>query len=127
MPIKVVLLVEHEASLRAILYACLTEFSPWKVISSNSIQAGIDLCAVDAPDAILLDASTAEADALIFVEQLKQYSKSQAIPILLLTDRASWFTKEQLNEMGFAGAIEKPFDPSTIPDQVSQLLRWKDI
>jgi CheY-like chemotaxis protein len=82
------------------------------------------LCQSTHPDAILLDTSTAEADALIFLEQLKQHSTSQSIPILLITARASWFTPNQLQDMGFTGAIAKPFNPCTLSTQVAQLLGW---
>jgi len=117
-----ILLIEHEDSLREVLYACLSEIGGWKVTLSNSIREGIDLCRSIRPDVILLDTSTSETDALIFIEQLKQHSINQAIPILLITARASWFTSEELYQMGFSGAIEKPFDPSTLVAQISHLL-----
>lgn len=124
MPTKSILLIEHEASIREVLHTCLIEFGGWRVTLSNSIQEGVDLCPTLCPDAILLDTSTSETDALIFLEQLKQYSITQSIPILLITARASWFTLRQLHQMGFAGAIAKPFNPSTISTQVSSLLGW---
>lgn len=126
MPTKSILLIEHEASIREVLHACFSEFGGWKVTISSSIQEGIDLCTTIHPDVILLDASTSEADALLFVEQLKQSSMTQLIPILLISARASWFTKDQLHQMGFAGAIPKPFNPSTLSAQVSCLLGWND-
>lgn len=121
---KSILLIEYEASIGEVLHTCLTEFGGWKVILADSIQEGIDLFMSIHPDVILLDTSTPETDALIFMEQLKQYSMSQSIPILLITARASWFSLKQLQQMGFAGAIAKPFNPSTLPAQVSQLLGW---
>lgn len=124
MAAKSILLIEQEASLAEILQICLSEFGGWKVVLSNSIQKGIDLCMANPPDAILLDTSTAEIDALIFVEQLKQHSMTQAIPILLITARANWFTPIQLNQMGFAGAITKPFNPFTLPAQIADTLGW---
>lgn len=124
MPARSILLIEYESSIREVLYACLSELGGWRVTVSNSIQGGVDLCMTTRPDAILLDTSTSEADALIFVEQLKHRSITQSIPILLITARASWFTPTQLQQMGFAGAITKPFNPSTLPAQVSHLLGW---
>ncbi len=126
MATKSILLIEHEASIREIVHTCLSEFGGWRVTLSNSIQEGVDLCTTLCPDVILLDASTSETDALIFLEQLKQCSMTQSIPILLITARASWFTLKQLYQMGFAGAIAKPFDPSTLSTQVSRLLGWSN-
>lgn len=123
---KSVLLIEHEASIREVLRICLSELGGWNVTLSDSIQEGINLCITACPDAILLDTSVFETDALLFVEQLKQHSMDKAVPILLITARASWFTLEQLHGMGFAGAITKPFNPSTLSVQVAQLLGWND-
>lgn len=124
MPVKSILLIAHEASLGEVLCTSLSVFSGWKVTLSNSIQLGIQLCTMFTPDAILLDTSTSEADALIFVEQLKQHSTIKSIPIVLITGRANWFNAGQLNQMGFAGAVTKPFDPSTLSAQIAQLLGW---
>jgi CheY-like chemotaxis protein len=124
MSMKSILLIEHEPSIGEVLSACLSEFGGWRVTLSNSIQVGVDLCETAHPDAILLDTSTSETDALIFVEQLKQHSITQSIPIVLLSSRANWFPPKQLREMGFVGAIAKPFNPTTVTDQIAQLLGW---
>ncbi|BAU63357.1 Response regulator receiver domain protein [Stanieria sp. NIES-3757] len=126
MSMKSILLIERESSIGEVLRTCLNEFGGWRVTLSNSIQEGVDLCIATCPDVILLDTSTSETDALIFIEQLKQHSFHQSIPILLITARASWFTLKQLREMGFAGAIAKPFNPSTLSTQISHLLGWSD-
>ncbi len=122
---KSILLIEPEISIREVLRTCLSEFGGWRVTLSDTIQEGIDLCMRISPDVVLLDTSSSETDAIIFSEQLKYYSMSQSIPILLITARANWFTLNQLHQMGFAGAITKPFNPSTLPDQVSNLLGWQ--
>ncbi len=126
MAVKSILLIEYEAGIREVLRASLNEFAGWEVTLASSIQEGIDLCMATRPDGILLDASTSETDALIFVEQLKQHSATQSIPILLISARASWFSLSELNQMGFAGAITKPFEPSTLPSQISRLLGWNN-
>lgn len=123
---KSVLLIENEASIGEVLRICLSELGGWKVTLATSIQEGIDRCVSDRPDAILLDTTVSETDALLFAEQLKQHSVDEAVPILLITARASWFTVDQLHLMGFAGAITKPFNPSTLSAQVAHLLGWND-
>lgn len=126
MSTKSILLIAHESSLREVLKTCLKELGHWKVTASDSIRQGIALCMANRPDAILLDTSTPEADALLFIERLKQYSIAHAIPILLITARAGWFTPAQFHEMGFAGVIAKPFDPATLTQQVASLVGWAD-
>ncbi|WP_088889091.1 response regulator [Leptolyngbya ohadii] len=122
MSAKAILLIEPELSLREVLSVCLRELGGWQVILSSSIQEGVQLCSAVQLDTILLDTSTAETDALLFTEQLKQHSVTRSIPILLMTARASWFTPKQLRQMGFAGAIAKPFNPSTLSAQIVGLL-----
>ncbi|NJN85166.1 MAG: response regulator transcription factor [Leptolyngbyaceae cyanobacterium SL_7_1] len=124
MPNKLILLIEPETSIREVLYACLSEFGGWRVTPVTSIREGVDACIATRPDVILLDTATSEIDALIFIEQLKQYSATASTPILLITARANWFTVKQLREMGFAGAITKPFNPSTVSTQISRLVGW---
>ena len=126
MATKSILLIEHEASLREVLAACLSELGGWKVMLSSSIREGISLCEQTHPHVILIDTSTPEIDALLFVEQLKTYSSRQSVPILLISSRASWFNPQQLREMGFAGAITKPFNPSTLPADIANLLNWTE-
>jgi DNA-binding response OmpR family regulator len=124
MATKSILLIEHEPSLREILRASLQEFGGWQVTLSSSLREGIYLCERTRPHAILIDTSAPEIDALLFVEQLKAYSFDQNIPILLISSRAGLFTEQQLHQMGFAGAISKPFNPSTLPAQIAHLLEW---
>lgn len=121
---KLILLIEHEVGIREVLRICLKEWGGWQVTLSDSIKAGLDLCSIIAPDVILLDASTAEPDGLLFSERLKQLSIAHSIPILVISARANWFTVLELNQMGFAGAITKPFNPATISAQVAHILGW---
>lgn len=123
---KLILLIEYEASLREVLGACLIELGGWDVTTARSIREGILLCEQKKPDVILVDTSTPEVDALLFIEQLKTCSHEQSIPVLLLSSRASWFTTEQLQQMGFAGAIKKPFIPSALLAYIENLIKPKD-
>ncbi|UNC18486.1 response regulator [Latilactobacillus sakei] len=117
-----ILLIENEAGLRDILGDCLSELGGWEVRLSESIQEGIVLCEEQRPDVILMDASTSENDAILLVEQLKQYSVSQSVPILLISSLANWFSLQEFRQMGFSGAISKPFNPSTLSSQVYRLM-----
>jgi DNA-binding response OmpR family regulator len=118
-----ILLIEHEDSLREVLGACLTELGGWDVTFSSSIREGIRLCEQKKPNAILLDTSIPETDVWFFIEQLKTYAHERSVPVLIISSRASWFTTEQLREMGFAGAIAKPFNPSTLPAYIENLIK----
>ncbi len=125
MSAKLILLIEPEASIREVLQTALSELAGWQVTPVSSIQQGTELCLRTCPDLILLDTSSSEADALLFIEQIKHHSLQKSVPIVLISARASWFTPKQFEQMGFAGAITKPFDPLTLAAQVASLLGWE--
>ncbi|RZM79430.1 response regulator [Leptolyngbya iicbica] len=126
MATRSILLIEHETSLREVLGACLRELGGWHVVLSDSIREGICLCEQQKPHVVLVDTSTPETDALLFIEQLKTHTHRQSIPILLISSRAVFFTADQLRQMGFAGAIAKPFNPSTLPHYIAKLMKWEE-
>lgn len=122
MPSNSILLIENEAGLRDVLGDCLRELGGWEVRLSGSVQEGIKLCEEKRPDVILIDASISERDAILLVEQLKQYSARQSVPLFLISSKANWFTLKEFHQMGFSGAISKPFNPSTLSSQVYHLM-----
>lgn len=123
---RLILLIEHEVGIREVLEACLRDLGGWRIVLARSIKEAINLCAQQRPDVILVDASTPEIDALLFIEELKVYSAEYFVPILLISSRANWLSSERLHQMGFAGAINKPFNPLTLSQRISQILGWSD-
>jgi CheY-like chemotaxis protein len=126
MAARLILVIEHEAGIRDVLEACLSDLGGWRIVLASSMNEAITLCAQQRPDAILIDTSTPEIDALLFIEELKVYSADYSVPILLISSRASWLSAEILHQMGFAGAINKPFNPLTLSQGISQILGWSD-
>ncbi|MBE9110016.1 response regulator [Nodosilinea sp. LEGE 07298] len=121
---RLVLVIEHEACIREVLEACLRDLGGWIIVLASSIKEGINLCEQQRPDVILIDTSTPEIDALLFIEELKFYSTKYFVPILLISSRANWLSAERLRQMGFAGVINKPFNPLTLSQHISQTLGW---
>lgn len=126
MAARLILLIEHEAGIREVLEACLRDLGGWRIMLASSMNKAINLCAQQRPDVILIDTSTPEIDALLFIEELKVYSAKYFVPILLISSRASWLSTERLHQMGFAGAINKPFNPLTLSQRITQILEWSD-
>ncbi|EKQ67036.1 response regulator with CheY-like receiver, AAA-type ATPase, and DNA-binding domains [Leptolyngbyaceae cyanobacterium JSC-12] len=129
MALRRILLIEHDEEIREVLRICLRYLAGWDVVSFGSPQESLDAIVSERPDAILLDTFLLKADSLGFVQKilgqtLQSNALTQSVPILLITDKASWFTKEQLCSLGIQGAIAKPFDPVTLPSQIAQILGW---
>ena len=120
---KLILLIDHESSVRTVLQVCLSQLGGWDVLSVSSLESGLATLDNRQPDAILLDSPVLEGNALPFFHKLRQ-RVATSVPILLITARAKWFSPQQLREMGVEGAILKPFNPMTLPAQVAALLDW---
>lgn len=121
---KLILLIDHEVSVREVLRVCLSSLGGWNVLSVASLQEGLNLLKTNTPDAILLDLPKVETDGFTFIQELRDRLVTPSIPVLLITGKARWFTRQQLQELGVSGAIAKPFNPITLPTQISDLLNW---
>ena len=120
---KLILLIDHESSVRTVLQVCLSQLGGWDVLSVSSLESGLATLGNRQPDAILLDSPILEVNAQSFMHKIRQRI-APSVPILLITARAKWFSSQQLNEMGVKGAIVKPFNPIALPAQVAALLNW---
>jgi CheY-like chemotaxis protein len=124
MTTKLVLLVDNEANVREVVKACLQDLGGWDVHSVASAKEGLDRAVAVQPDAIVLDISMPGGDGFSFLQQLRANPVTQLIPVVLLTAKARWFTPNQLQPFGVAGAIAKPFNPISLTNQIANALGW---
>ncbi|HEY9300176.1 MAG TPA: response regulator [Phormidium sp.] len=119
-----ILLIDYNANVREILQVCLSEIGGWDVISVASFEEGLATLLTQKPDVIIMDNATPKIDSTKFIQRLKGNPLTQPIPILLITDKASWYTPQHLRDMSVVGAIAKPFNPATLPVEICKLLGW---
>lgn len=129
MSAKLILLIEHDESVREVLRVCLMYLAGWNVVLMTSTQDSLETLIHGQPDAILLDTVMPKANELgfiqkRFIQKLKENPLTRSTPILLLADQANWFTPNQLRSLGIEGTIAKPFDPTRLPAQISHILGW---
>ncbi|MDX2231872.1 MAG: response regulator [Leptolyngbyaceae cyanobacterium bins.349] len=130
MPARLILLINHDASIGEVIRVCLMHLAGWDVISVGLYQTDLETLVQERPDAILVDAFLPKINGLgfiqgLFIQKLQKTQITQSVPILLMTDKADWFTVEQLRSLGIEGAIAKPFDPKTLPTQIARILGWE--
>ncbi|MER3492992.1 MAG: response regulator [Mastigocladus sp. ERB_26_2] len=127
---KLILLIDHEASVRTILQVCLSRLGGWDVLSVSSLSQGLEVLMlkeallIRRPDAILLDMPMLATDGLGVIQEFRNHPLIQPIPIVLITAKASWFSPQQLKQMRIVGAIAKPFNPIKLPKQIAEILNW---
>ncbi len=131
MPRKLILLIDHEVSIRAILQVCLNRLGGWDVLSVSSLHQGLEVLTIKEalllrkPDAIVLDVPMLQTGSLGIIQEFITHPQINDIPIILVTAKASWFSRQQLQQMNIVGAIAKPFNPIQLPEQIAELLKWK--
>lgn len=121
---KLILLINSEDDIREILSICFRHFCKWNVVAFARLEDGLRNLEKLSPDAIVLDVDLRNTHNIALIQQLKQNSQTQSIPILLIADKADELTLHDLEEMGALAAIGKLFNPSYLPVQVAGLLGW---
>jgi CheY-like chemotaxis protein len=124
MSTKKVLVVDDEADIRAIIKGCLEDIAEWEVLTAASGEEGIQLAAIKQPDGILIDVSMPRMSGLEAIRRLQEDSRTQEIPVVLLTAKALVEEQETFATLAIAGVIIKPFDPMTLVDQVTEVFGW---
>jgi CheY-like chemotaxis protein len=119
-PVRLVLLVDDDASIRRIGELSLSAIGKLEVILAASGDEALLRARESSPDVILLDVTMPGLSGVETFEQLRGDPRTRAIPIVYLTARSGSEEAKRYAALGAAGVIAKPFDPMTL---ASTLLR----
>jgi CheY-like chemotaxis protein len=95
------------------------------VETAQSGEEAVARAAAQRPDAILLDVVMPGMDGPATLAALRAGEATRDLPVVMVTGLDAATHGPQLEELGAAGMISKPFDPTTLASQVAQLLRWE--
>lgn len=121
---KRVLVVDDDDGIREVIQICLEAIAGWEVITVASGADGLKQAEAQQPDAIILDVMMPYMDGITTFKQLQGNQKIQHIPTILLTAKAKISEQKQLQNLGVAGVIVKPFEPQKLVEQIKKILRW---
>ena len=76
------------------------------------------------PDAILLDVMMPGMDGPTTFEILRSQAATRDIPVIMLTAKVQASDRVSFLELGVTGVIAKPFDPMSLPKEISEVLGW---
>ncbi len=124
MSVPTVLVVDDDDSVREITQMALEVVAGWRVIAADGGAAALDLARAERPDAVLLDVMMPEMDGPTTLRHLKADEATGEIPVILLTAKVLAGERQAWDELAISGVIAKPFDPMTLPSEVSRLLDW---
>ncbi|MEK6371388.1 MAG: response regulator [Acidobacteriota bacterium] len=118
---KCVLVVDDEEDIREVA-ALSFELAGWQVVAAPSGRDGIAAAIAAPPDVILLDVMMPELDGPGTYALLQADARTREIPVVFLTAKVQNADKRRYAALGVRGVIAKPFDPLTLPSEVTSIL-----
>lgn len=94
----------------------------WAVVTTPSASEALAMAEKELPDVILLDVMMPDLDGPSVLARLREQPRSASIPVIFMTARAQRHEIEQYERLGAAGVIRKPFDPTSLPDEIRRIV-----
>ncbi len=92
------------------------------VIQARSGREGIEMTKANLPDLIILDIQLPEMDGYAVAREMKKDPAICKIPIVAVTSYAMTGDRERALAAGCEGYIEKPINPETFMQEITQHL-----
>ena len=96
--------------------------SGYEVITAVDGQEALDKARTQNPDLIILDLMLPKLDGYEVCSMLKQDTRYEKIPILMLTARARLEDEQMGIECGASALMRKPYDSKVLLDKIQSLL-----
>lgn len=119
-----VVVVDDEADIREIATLSLETVAGWQVVPVASGTEPVEVVAREQPDAVLLDVMMPGQDGPATLAALRAQDSTRGVPVVFLTAKAQVREKAELEGLGAAGVLAKPFDPMTLGTELADLLGW---
>lgn len=117
-----VLVVDDEPDIREVIRFAL-EGSNFRVLEAGHADDARKLLLAENPDLVLLDWMLPGRSGLELAQQLKQNSKTRAVPIIMVSARGEEEDRVKGLETGADDYIAKPFSPREMVARVNAVLR----
>jgi CheY-like chemotaxis protein len=121
---KTILLIDDDEYICQVVQSCVEVFSNWQITTASSGQEGLAASVAIKPDAIVLDMLMPMMDGFAVLKELQANPQLADIPVVLLTARVDLTEPQKLAQLGVKGAIAKPFHPTKLASEISQILDW---
>ncbi|NNE75573.1 MAG: response regulator [Pricia sp.] len=123
--LPIALIVEDNIDVASYIVTCLE--NKYQIIYAENGQKGIEMAKEEIPDIIVSDIMMPKKNGLELCENLKQDIKTNHIPIILLTAKAS--LKDRLSGLGFGADayLVKPFYKEELLIRAEKLIALRSI
>ncbi|MEC3863160.1 response regulator [Mesobacterium sp. TK19101] len=114
----VVLHVDDDEDIREIVNLSLETIGGLKVAQCVSGSDALSKVAEIQPDLFLLDVMMPEMSGIETLSRLRKIPGFEKTPAIFMTAKARADQSAALWDAGAAGVITKPFDPTSLPEQI---------
>ena len=112
-----VLLIEDEEE-HIDLYKGYLEHAGFRVFAEREGRGGIERAKRERPGVIILDLRLPGLHGTDVLKILKETPETKDYPVVFITARAQQRETAELQALGAAGVISKPFSPKDLPEQL---------
>ena len=123
--LKRILYIDDEPSISKVATMVLQKIGGFTVQPCTSGQEALDIIATFEPDLVLLDVIMPDMDGPATLEKLRELPETFQIPVIFLTGKTRPEDIASLKALGALDVIPKPFDPTTLSDQVRSIWQKK--
>lgn len=113
-----ILFIEDEKNIRTLVSYNL-QIDGFKILMASDGPSGLKL-AKKKPDLILLDIAMPGMDGLQVLAELKKDTRTETIPVFMLTARTMMNDIERAFAIGADDYITKPFDPHKLGETIKK-------
>ncbi len=121
---RTILVVDDEPDIRELARLGLEMVGGYRVVVADSGTAAATLTEEVRPDAVLLDVQMPGMDGPATLAALRSGRVGATVPVVFLTASVQEAQLADLLRLDVVTVLSKPFDPMTLPQQVSQVLGW---
>jgi CheY-like chemotaxis protein len=120
--IRVKILVAEDNSTARKLMVKKLEDSGYEVVCADSGREAVEMARHMSPSLALVDIALTGMDGYAVCRMLRDDSKSENMPVILISGKDGWYEENRGEACGASGFITKPFGPETLMRTVESFL-----
>ncbi|MBP7949891.1 MAG: response regulator transcription factor [Verrucomicrobiales bacterium] len=120
---QTILVIEDESDICELVRLNLERQGGYTVLTADNGNSGLDAARLHLPDLIILDLMLPGKDGFAVMKALRMDSRTQSIPVLMLTAKGALGDRIAGLEQGADDYVTKPFSPKELMLRVKALLK----
>lgn len=127
-PLKHIACIDDDEDILRVAELTLELMGGFKVTTFSSGPAALAGLAAAAPDLVLLDVMMPKMDGPATFEAMQKRDDLKTLPVVFLTAKIQPSERRAYEAMGAAGVLAKPFDPTTLAQDIARIWQgWPEL